>query len=135
FLDQTQAKMDVAEQASLLSLPEGRRRAELSGPAEIVQERRCEQQIRTEPGMELGRLAADRGDPDRVLQEAARIAVVAVGGGGQGTERGAQGVVGEKASDGRLEPRMRDLARQELEEAVELVGVAAQGRGQLGGVG
>src|SRR5438445_10064277 len=100
--------MDVAEQASLLGLSEGRRGAELSGPSQIVEERCGEQQIRPEPRVELGRFAADRGDPDRMLQEAARIAVVAVGGGGQGTERGAQGVVGEKASDGRLEPRMRD---------------------------
>src|SRR6476659_3327186 len=108
FLDQPQPKMDMAEQASLLGLPEGRRRAELSGPPQIMQKRGGEQQIRTKPGVELGGLAADRGDPDGVLQEATGIAVMAVGCGGQRTERGAEAIVGEKASDGRPQPRMRD---------------------------
>src|SRR5436190_15859388 len=79
FLDQPQPQMNVAEEPAFLGLPEVRRRAELAGPAEVVQNRCGEEQIRPQARMQLRRLAADRGDADRVLEEAAGVAVVTVG--------------------------------------------------------
>ena len=77
--------------------------------------------------MELRHLAADRRDADRVLEEPARVAVMAVDGRGQCAQPTPQRVVADEASDGRLQPGVRDLAREELEKALELVSIAAQG--------
>ena len=44
-LDQPQAEVDVAEQAALVGLPEARRRTELAGSAEVVQQRGRQEQI------------------------------------------------------------------------------------------
>ena len=47
-------------------------------PAEVVEERRREQQVGAQPRMQLRRLAAQRRDADRVLEQAARVGVVPV---------------------------------------------------------
>src|SRR5262245_37609597 len=78
--------------------------------------------------MELCDLTADRRDPDRVLEEPASVTVMAVDGRRQRAEPGTQIVVADEPSDGRLQARMRDLAGEELEEALELVSVAAHAR-------
>ena len=83
FLDRPQAEVDVSEKPAFVRRPERRAWAELADPAEVVQERRGEDDVVAEPRMELGRLPAERCDPDRVLEEAARIPVVTVGGGGR----------------------------------------------------
>ena len=55
--------------------------------------------------MELGRLATERRDPDGVLEQPARVAVVAVrSGGGKRPKRGADAVVAEDLRDHRGEP-------------------------------
>src|SRR4029453_15111892 len=46
----------------------------------------------------------------------------------------AKALVGEEPPDDRVQAGMDDLAAQELREAVQLVGGAAQARGQCGGV-
>src|SRR3982751_6474619 len=48
----------------------------------------------------------------------------------QRAQRGAEGVIGEQASDRCLQAGVRDLAGEELEEAVELLGVPPQRRGE-----
>ena len=83
LLDHAQAQMDVAEQAALLCRFEDRPSRQLSCAADVVEERRREKQVGAQPGMELRHLAADRRDADRVLEQAARIAVVAFDGRGQ----------------------------------------------------
>ena len=45
----------------------------------VVDERRREQQLAAQPRMELRRLAAERRDADRVLEQAAGVGVVVVG--------------------------------------------------------
>ena len=127
LLDQAQAQMDVAEQAALLGRFEDRPARQLDRPADVVEERRGEEQVGAQPGMELRHLAADRRDADRVLEEPARVAVMAVDGRGQRAQPTPQLVVADEASDGRLQAGVRDLAREELEKALELVSVAAQG--------
>jgi uncharacterized protein (DUF1015 family) len=72
--------------------------------------------------MELRRLAAEGGDTDSVLEEAAGVGVVAVG----GRRIGVEIAVGEHGAYRRGELRVRDLVDEELEEALELRGVPAQ---------
>ena len=80
ILDEAQAEMDVAEEGSFLRRPEERCAAELDLPAEVVEERRGEQEIRPQARMELRRLAAQRRDADGVLQQTAGVGVMPVDG-------------------------------------------------------
>ena len=73
LLDHAQPEVDVPEQTAFVGLPEGRARGQLGDAADVVQKCRREQQIGTQPRMQLGRLATDRRDADGVLEEAASI--------------------------------------------------------------
>ena len=68
--------MHVAEQAALLGRPEGRRTAQLAHAAQVVQERRGEQQVGAEARVELRGLAGEGRDADGVLEQAAGIRVM-----------------------------------------------------------
>src|SRR5918911_3432658 len=114
--------MDVAEQATLLRLPEDGPAAELERPAHVVEERGGEEQVGAEPRMQLRRLAAERRHADRVLEQPARVRVVVF----ERRREVAERAVGEHLLYGAAEAGVRDLRRQELEEALELVGVAAE---------
>jgi hypothetical protein len=81
LLDQPQPEMDVAEQAPLLGRPERGAWPQLADAADVVQERCGEHEVEPEPGMELRGLATERRDADGVLEEAAGVAVMAVGAG------------------------------------------------------
>src|ERR1700694_3288862 len=85
--------------------------------------------------MELSDLAADGRDADCVLEEPARVAVVSLGGGGEGSQPGSQLVVVNKPSDSSLQAGMRDLRREELEKPLELIGIAAHRRREGLGIG
>ena len=54
--------------------------AELARAADVVQQRGGEQQVGAQPRVELRRLAAERGDADRVLEQPAGVGVVRLGG-------------------------------------------------------
>ncbi len=136
LLDQAHAEVDVAEQAALLGLAEGRTTPELERASDVVQERRGEQKVVTQSRMELRGLAAQRGHADRMLEESARVAVVGARAcGGKRAQRGPDGILGEDGDDDDGEPAMRDLACEEVEKAVELVGVAPHRRRQLRWIG
>ena len=110
LLDHPQAEVDVSEQAPLVRLPERRARPELANPAHVVQERRGEDDVVAEPRVELGRLPAECGYSDRVLEEAARIPVMTVGGGGrQRAERLSDARVANERVDDCGKARVRDL--------------------------
>ena len=69
-----------------------------------MQERRGEQEVVAQARVELGGLAAERRDADRVLEQPARVAVVAVRPGGRKrAKRRADLVVAEDARDDRGE--------------------------------
>jgi len=125
-LDEAQPEVHMTEQLSLGRLRERRSRDELGRPPHVVQDRRGEEQIGTQSRMELRGLAAECGDADRVLEQATRVAVVPVRCGRQGPEQPPQLGVGEKAGHRCVETRVGDFLREEFEEAVELVGVAAK---------
>src|SRR5215203_669754 len=134
LLDQPQAEVHVAEQPPLFGRAERRPTGELDGSADVVQDRGREQQVGPEPGMQLRDLAADRRDSNRVLEQAARVAVVALDRGGQRAQPAAQLFVTDEPPDCGLQPGMRDLTREELEEALQLVAVSPQARGECGRV-
>ena len=79
FLHEPQAQVDVAEQAAFLRDLESRARLELARAADVVKERGGEQQVGAQPWMELHELPADRGDADRVLEQAAGVHVMRLG--------------------------------------------------------
>src|SRR5205823_10207200 len=83
--------------------------------------------------MKLRSLPAHRRNPDRVLEQPAGVRMVRLGG-RQPSQRGPDDIIGQEASDYSGQPGMRDLACKEVEEAVELVGVTAERRSQVGGV-
>src|SRR5439155_25892778 len=101
--------------------------------ADVVQQGGGQDQVGAQPGVELAELAADRGYADRVLEQPARVDVVAVGRGRERTQPlPCLGV--EDGGDGRLQPRVGELCGEEVEEPVQLVRVAAHRRCQRGGI-
>jgi Protein of unknown function (DUF1015) len=124
LLDETKAEVDMAEKPSLGRLAEVGRATQLACAADVVDERGRDEEVATKPWMQLRGLARDRSDADCVLEEAARVSVVAVRRRGQRAERCPQPIVREEPLHRRLQTRMRDLAGEELEETLELVGVA-----------
>ena len=111
LLDEPQAEVDVAEQAALLGRPEGRAAAQLADAPDVVQQRRGEQQIGAQPRVELRGLARQRRDADRVLEQAARVGVMRLGG-RQLPQRLPDLAVAEEAPDDRSQAGMRQLRRR-----------------------
>ena len=132
-LHEAQAEVHVPEQAPLLRLAERRSRRQFCRPSDVVQQCPREQEIRTQPRMELSRLAADRRDADGVLEQPACVAVMRLRR-RQAPKRGADGLVVEEPQHGCAQTGMCDLGREELEETLDLVGVAPDRRRQLGRV-
>ena len=86
--------------------------------------------------MELGGLAAERRDADRVLEEAARVPVVTIRSGCGKRAQGRSDLrVPDERVDDRGKPGVSDLCGEELEEAVELVRVAPKRRREIRGIG
>ena len=69
----------MPEQPPLVGRAERRRRAELARAADVVHERRREQEVGAQPRVQLRQLVADRRHADRVLEQPAGVRVVAVG--------------------------------------------------------
>src|SRR5262245_59051992 len=124
----------MPEQAALLGGLEDRPARQLGGAAHVMQKRRGEEQVGAQALVELRELAADRRDTDRVLEEPAGVAVVAVDRRGQRAEARAQLVVADEPPDRGLQSRVRDLRGEELEEAFELVAVTPHARRECLGI-
>src|SRR5205823_5547193 len=91
------------------------------------------EQVAADALVELGRLAAERRDPDRVLEQAAGVRMV-LRARRQPSHR-TQGLRVEDARDRRAQPRMRQLSGEELEEALELVRIPARARCEVARIG
>ena len=124
LLEEAQAEMDVAEQAPLLGRQKQGAERELADPAQVVQDRRRDEEVASQPPMDARGLAGKRGDRDRVLEQSPCVAVMAVRGRGQRSQPSADVRVAEDAAEQGGQARMRDLGREELEKPVELVEVA-----------
>src|SRR5262245_16330711 len=117
--------MHVPEQAAFLGLSEGRPAPELADAPDVVEQCSGEEEIVAKPRVELRRLAGERRDAHRVLEQAAGVAVVAVGSTSRkGSQRISDLRVCDERADESCEPVVADLGREEVEEAVELVEIA-----------
>ena len=125
-LQHPQPQVHVAEERSLFRRAEDGRRPELARASHVVNERGCEQQIGAQSRMQLRQLAADRRHADGVLEQSAGVRVVTV----RCRRIRSQRCVGERSLHRRAERVVVDLADEELQKALELVGVPAQGRSQ-----
>jgi uncharacterized protein (DUF1015 family) len=128
FLDHAQPQVHVAEQPAFVGGPEDGAAPELQCAADVVHERSGEQQVEPQPLVQLCRLAGEGRDADGVLEQASRVRVVSVERRRQCTHRRPHLRV-EHPLDGRVQAWMRDLGDEELEKALQLVGVAAHRRG------
>lgn len=136
FLDHPEPEVDVAEQPSLGGLAEGGAACELARAADVVQDRRGEEEVGAEARVELGRLPTERRHAHGVLEQAAGVAVVTVGaGGGERAHAAAELAIAEERVHEAREIRVGDLAGEEVEEAVELVRIPPERRRQGGRVG
>jgi uncharacterized protein (DUF1015 family) len=125
LFDQAQAEMHVSEQASLLGRAKDRPAGELDRASDVMKERSGQQEVGAQPRMKLRDLPADRRHADGVLEQPSGIAVVPLDGRRKRAKPATQLVVVEEAADRGFQAGVRDLAGEELEEAVELGGVAA----------
>jgi len=122
LLDQAEPEVHVSEKAPLGSRREGRPGAELERASDVVHERGGEQQVAAKPRMELRRLARERRDADRVLEQAAGVGVVIL----RCRRERCEVAVAKHRLDGRAHARVRQLGDEEVEKPAELVSVAAQ---------
>ena len=142
----------MAEQPALAAALDLRAVGELARLAEIVDDRGAEQQVAVQARVQRAQLQRERGDRDRVLEQAAEVGVVAGAGAGgrgpgeapaaaRGSVHGARRICARSAlssssaSQQRLQRRVVDLAREVLEEAFELVEVAVGDRQEARRVG
>ena len=136
FLDQPQAEVDVPEEAALLRLAERWPSAELDRAPHVVEQGCAEQQVVAQAWVELGGLAAQRRDADRVLEQPSGIPVMAVGAGGRKCAEQRRDLAREEdARCGRCELAVTDLTDEELEKSLQLVCVPPHRRGQAGRIG
>src|SRR5215207_11054236 len=77
-LDDPRAELEVTEQPALLTQADLRAVGELLGAAEVVDDRRGDEDVAVEARVELARLECERRDRDGVLEQPAEVAVVPV---------------------------------------------------------
>ena len=113
LLDEPEPEMDVTEQRALLRRPERRPATELARRGRRRGAARREEEVGAQPGVELRRLAAERRDADRVLEQPARVTVMALGAGRREDPRSRpDGVVASSPRVSAAEPRVGDLRRR-----------------------
>ena len=135
LLDESQAEVDVPEQLALRRRQEERTAVELDGAAGVVQERCCEEEVAPEASVELRGVTAEGRDCDRVLEEAAAVAMMRIRCRRKCAEARSEVRIGDETRDGRTKTRVGELVGEELEEPVELVEVAPRLGYERGGVG
>ena len=125
----------VADQRARLAERDLGAELELADLADVVQDRRAQQQVGVEPRVEGAGLERERGHGDGVLEQAAEIGVVAAARAGRAAQLGAEALVAQEGVEQRAQVGVVDLAREVLEEAVELLEVAVGDGQELGRVG
>jgi hypothetical protein len=130
LFDQPQAEVYVPEEPSLIGLPERGASLELAGATDVMEQRRCNQEICPQARVQLRCLAAECRHPDRVLEQASRVRVMYLGRSRKLAEPFAQRRVREEPANGLFQAGVRDLVAEKVEEAVELVRVAAEPGGE-----
>ena len=127
LFNHAQAEVDVAQEATLVGLPERRTASQLPCPTDVVKQSCRKQEVGAQSWMELRSLATESRDSNGVLEKTSRVTVVTVSPSGrQSAQRGANLRIAHERADDRRQRGMRDLGREKLEEAVELVCVSTQ---------
>jgi hypothetical protein len=108
---------------------------ELARLAEVVHERRADEQARVQARVQLADVERKRPDGDRMLERAAKVGVVALARARRAPPTLAQRRVVEQRVQQGAQPDVVDIAREVLEEAVELVEVAVGDRQERGRIG
>ena len=121
----------MAEHPALVAQLEPRPVGELAGLADVVEERRGHQQVGVEPRVELAEVADQRPHGDGVLEQAAEVGVVAGAGARGAAEVGGDRAAQQEALDRPQQGRIVDLAREVLEEALELLDRSVGGGQEL----
>ena len=121
----------MAEQLPRLAERDLGAQLELAQLADVVEQRGADQQVRVEPRVENAGLVRERADRHGVLEQPAEVGVVARPGAGRAAQLGAERLVAEEGVDQGAQVGVVHLAREVLEEAVELVEVAVGGRQEL----
>ena len=125
---QREPELDVPEQPAGLRQPDLGAVRELPRAAEVVDERGGRQQIAVQPRVQRAGLLRERAARDAVLEQPAEVGMVPVAGARRAAPLRTQLAVVEQDVDQRPQPGVVDLAREVLEEAVELVEVAVGDR-------
>ena len=119
-LDGADAKLYVAQELTLASLRKAGRALELDRPTNVVKERRRYEDVGPKSKMELTKVSAHSCDGNRVLKQSARISVMPSGYRREAPVADPYSLSVQESLKKRMEAGMAYLARQELEEAVEL---------------
>ena len=114
----------MAEHGARLAEPRYRRQVELAGLAHVVEDRGAEQHVRVETRMQHAGLLGQRGHGHGVLQQPAQVGVMPGARAGRAAQLGAEALVAQEGVQQRHEVGVVDLAREVLQEAVELLDVA-----------
>src|SRR5918992_1508855 len=133
--DELLAEDEVTHQGTGLAERDLGAEVELARLAQVVQDRSAEKQVGVEARVEGAGLERERGDGDRVLEQAAEVGVMAGAGAGGAAELGAEARVAQERVEERAQVGVVDLARQMLEKPVELVEIAICDGQELGGGG
>src|SRR4051812_39952866 len=119
--DHPLADHHVADQPPLLAQSDLSAELELAGLADVVRQRGAEEQVGVESGMDEAQLMRQRCDADRVLEQPAEVRVVAGARTRRATELLAELRVAHEGVEQARVVAIVNLARQMLEEAVELL--------------
>jgi hypothetical protein len=96
-----------------------------------VEQRRGHEEIGVEPRMKLTELPDERPDRDGVLDQTPDVGVMPGSGAGSPPELGCDRIAEEDSLDDRPERGVVDLAREVLQKALQLLGIAIR-RGEKG---
>src|SRR3954454_23186676 len=133
-LDPGQPEVHVAEQGAALARQDHGTRDEGVHAAAVVQQRRGQEQVGVEARVQLRRLAAERGNGNRVLREPAGVGVMAVLGRRGRAEPLAVARLAEYRRAEGAQAVVVDLADEEVDVAVEVLDVAPGPGHELGRV-
>ena len=115
---------EVAEQSALLAERDLGAEVELAGLADVVDDRGSDEQVGVEARVQHARVLRERGHRHRVLEQAAEVGVVAAARAGRAAQPSPERPVRHERGEQAPVVRVVHLAREVLQEAVELVEVA-----------
>ena len=131
-VDDAHSQVHVPEQLTLARGRKTGRTFEFGGSSDVVKERGGDEQFAPKAGVKLAEIATYGGHGHRVLEQAARVSVVAPGRGREASIGDPQPLVVEKSQQYGVQSSMTYLGCQEFKETVEFAKLPASAREQRG---